>query len=176
MIDINIKGVVNGAYAALPYLKVTPNSRLINIASCASLYGTPRLAVYSATKFAVRGLSEALDIEFGRHDIAVSCVMPWFIDTPLLDDAGGGANEHLRDTVLAAKQKNLYHAGGRRDHLASRGWHKTAPHRRRRGEELWADGASFAGARAAQPAARAGGCVKGSGSVLKKRTMRPLLF
>ena len=105
MIDINVKGVVNGAYAALPYLRATPGSRLINIASCASLYGTPRLAVYSATKFAVRGLSEALDIEFGRYGVAVSCVMPWFIDTPLLDDPGSAGNEHLRDMVTAGGQK-----------------------------------------------------------------------
>jgi NAD(P)-dependent dehydrogenase (short-subunit alcohol dehydrogenase family) len=105
MIDINVKGVINGAYAALPYLKATPGSRLINIASCASLYGTPRLAVYSATKFAVRGLSEALDIEFARHNVAVSCVMPWFIDTPLLDDPGSASNEHLRDMVTIGKQK-----------------------------------------------------------------------
>jgi NAD(P)-dependent dehydrogenase (short-subunit alcohol dehydrogenase family) len=104
MIDVNVKGVINGAYEALPYLKATPGSRLINIASCASLYGTPRLAVYSATKFAVRGLSEALDIEFGRYGIAVSCVMPWFIDTPLLDDPGGASNEHLRDLVTSGKQ------------------------------------------------------------------------
>lgn len=105
MVDINVKGVINGAYAALPYLRATPGSRLINIASCAGLYGSPRLAVYSATKFAVRGLSEALDVEFARHQVAVSCVMPWFVDTAILDGEGGGANERLRDMVTATKQK-----------------------------------------------------------------------
>lgn len=65
-IDINIKGVINGARAAFPYLEKTPGSTLINISSCASIYGAPKLAVYCATKFAVRGLSEALDIEFAR--------------------------------------------------------------------------------------------------------------
>jgi NAD(P)-dependent dehydrogenase (short-subunit alcohol dehydrogenase family) len=63
-LDINIKGVISGARAALPWLKATPGSRLINISSCAGLYGSPSLAVYSATKFAVRGLSEALDVEW----------------------------------------------------------------------------------------------------------------
>ena len=105
MVDINIKGVINGAYAGLPYLRATPGSRLINIASCAGLYGSPRLAVYSATKFAVRGLSEALDVEFARHGVAVSCVMPWFVDTAILDGEPGGPNARLRDMVTTTKQK-----------------------------------------------------------------------
>ena len=63
-VDINIKGFINGAYAGLELLKATKGSSLINVSSCAGLYGPPRLAVYGATKFAVRGLSEALDAEF----------------------------------------------------------------------------------------------------------------
>lgn len=98
-IDINVKGVVNGAYAALPHLKATPGSRLINVASCAGLVGSPGLSVYSATKFAVRGLSEALDAEFGRHGVAVACVMPWFVDTPILDSGSAGTNKTVRDAV-----------------------------------------------------------------------------
>lgn len=96
-IDINIKGVINGAYAGLDLLKATPGSRLINMASCAGLYGPARLAVYGATKFAVRGLSEALDGEFARHGVAVKCIMPWFVETPILDTATRGTNAAIRD-------------------------------------------------------------------------------
>ncbi|MEM6412992.1 MAG: SDR family NAD(P)-dependent oxidoreductase, partial [Pseudomonadota bacterium] len=64
MIDINVKGVVKGVYAALPLLKVTNGARIVNVASTAGFVGSPQLAVYSATKFAVRGLTEALDVEF----------------------------------------------------------------------------------------------------------------
>lgn len=98
-IDINIKGVINGAYAGLPLLKATPGSRLINMASCAGLYGPARLAVYGATKFAVRGLSEALDVEFERHGVKVRCIMPWFVETPILDSATRGANTAIRDAL-----------------------------------------------------------------------------
>lgn len=98
-IDINLKGVVNGAYAALPHLRATPGSRLINVASCAGLFGSPGLAVYSATKFAVRGLSEALDVEFTRHGVAVACVMPWFVETPILDSGSAGTNLTIRDAT-----------------------------------------------------------------------------
>ncbi|MFT3976901.1 MAG: SDR family oxidoreductase [Sphingomonas bacterium] len=98
-IDINLRGVVNGVYAALPHLKETPGSRLINVASVAGIVGSPGLAVYSATKHAVRGLSEALDAELARHGIAVACVMPYFIETPLLDSPSTGSNRAIRDAL-----------------------------------------------------------------------------
>ncbi|MFZ5669382.1 MAG: SDR family oxidoreductase [Pseudomonadota bacterium] len=98
-IDINIKGVVNGARAGLGLLKTTPGSTLINVASCAGLYGAPKMAVYSATKFAVKGLSEALDIEFARFGVAVRCIMPWFVDTPILEAGSKGTNERIADTI-----------------------------------------------------------------------------
>ena len=101
-IDINVKGVVNGAYAALPHLKATSGSRLINVASVAGIVGSPGLAVYSATKFAVRGLSEALDAEFTRHGIGVACVMPFFVETPLLDAGSTGTNRTIRDAIKKA--------------------------------------------------------------------------
>jgi NADP-dependent 3-hydroxy acid dehydrogenase YdfG len=101
VVDINLKGVLNGARAGLEYLKATPGSRLINIASCAGLYGAPKLAVYSATKFAVKGLSEALDIEFARHGVAVRCIMPWFIETPILDAGAQGSNVKMSDNLKA---------------------------------------------------------------------------
>ncbi|HEY2706437.1 MAG TPA: SDR family oxidoreductase [Caulobacteraceae bacterium] len=98
-IDINLRGVVLGAYLGHERLKKTPGSRLINIASAASLSGSPRLAVYSATKFAVRGLSEALDIEFMRSGVRVSCVEPTVIETPLLDKASAPGGPNFREAI-----------------------------------------------------------------------------
>jgi NAD(P)-dependent dehydrogenase (short-subunit alcohol dehydrogenase family) len=98
-LDINIKGVISGARAALPWLKATPGSRLVNISSCAGLYGSPGLAVYSATKFAVRGLSEALDVEFAPQGVSVACVMPWFVETPILNAGAPGSNQSMADTL-----------------------------------------------------------------------------
>ena len=98
-IDINLRGVVLGAYLGHERLRKTPGSRLINIASAAALSGSPRLAVYSATKFAVRGLSEALDIEFMRSGVRVSCVEPTVIETPLLDKASDGSASSFREAI-----------------------------------------------------------------------------
>lgn len=98
-IDINIKGVSNGARAGLELLKATPGSTLVNVASCAGLFGAPKMAAYCATKFAVRGLSESLDIEFERHGVAVKCIMPWFVDTPILQAGSAGSNENITDAI-----------------------------------------------------------------------------
>jgi len=102
VIDVNVKGVINGVYAALPLLKETRGARIINTASTAGVIGTPRLAVYSASKFAVRGLSEALDVEFSGLDIRVCSLIPWFVDTPILNMAEEeGSNRHMKDELLA---------------------------------------------------------------------------
>ena len=103
LIDVNFRGVVNGAHAAYPLLKVTPGSCLLNTASAAGIYGAAGLAVYSATKFAVRGLTEALDIEWAADDIKVRDLMPGFIDTPLLTPpAHAGTNQSMRESVVEA--------------------------------------------------------------------------
>lgn len=102
IIDINVKGVINGVYAALPLLKATPGARVINTASTAGIVGAPQLAVYSASKWAVRGLSEALDAEFRDLGIKVMSLMPWFVDTPILDmGAAEGSNEKMSDQMKA---------------------------------------------------------------------------
>ncbi len=102
VIDINFRGVMNGIYAGLPLLRATPGSCILNTASAAGIYGAAGLAVYSATKFAVRGLTEALDIEFAGAGIRVRSIMPSFINTPLLDVTVPGTNQSSRDRVIAA--------------------------------------------------------------------------
>lgn len=102
MVDINVKGVLNGVGAALPLLRNTPGARIVNTASAAGVVGGPQMAVYSATKFAVRGLTEALDVEFSNMGIRVTSLMPWLIDTPILDMFSGDrtnakVSDELRD-------------------------------------------------------------------------------
>lgn len=85
MIDTNFKGVLNCSHAAFPLLKSTPGAQVINMSSASAMFGSPSLATYSATKFAVRGVTEALSVEWARHDIRVSDVMPPFVETGMLD-------------------------------------------------------------------------------------------
>ena len=101
LIDVNFRGVVYGAQAAYPFLKSTPGACLLNTASAAALYGSAGLAVYSATKFAVRAMTEALEIEWAGDGIKVRDLMPGFIDTPLLHSpAQRGSNASKRDKVI----------------------------------------------------------------------------
>lgn len=106
IVDINVKGVIKGVYAAMPLLKETENARIVNTASTAGVIGSPRLAVYSATKFAVRGLTEALDVELSGLGIRCTSLMPWFIDTPILDmGLTEGANVKMADEIREQGQE-----------------------------------------------------------------------
>ena len=86
MIDVNVKGVVHGVYAALPLLERTRGT-LITMGSASAVYGTPEFAVYGATKFFVRGLTEALDIELRPRGVRVVDVMPLYVATPMIENA-----------------------------------------------------------------------------------------
>ena len=102
LLNINFKGVVIGAKLAHPYLKATKGSCLLNTSSASGIYGSPGLCVYSATKFAVRGLSEALDIEWREDDIRVRALLPSFIDTPLLDRVAENENMSSKEKVASS--------------------------------------------------------------------------
>lgn len=102
VIGINLTAMIDGARLAHPWLKATPGSCLLNTASAAGIYGSPGLAVYAATKCAVRGLTEALDAEWAADGIRVRALMPGFIDTPLLNATLAGSNHSARDRVVAA--------------------------------------------------------------------------
>jgi NAD(P)-dependent dehydrogenase (short-subunit alcohol dehydrogenase family) len=84
VVQVNFIGVLTGIYTALPLLKVTKNSLCFTTSSSSATYGMPRLAVYSATKHAVKGLTEALSIEFARHGVRVADTLPGLIDTAIL--------------------------------------------------------------------------------------------
>jgi len=86
MIDINVKGFTHVAQAGFPYLQKTAGACMVNLCSASSIHGIPNLAVYSATKFYVNGLTQALHLEWAQHDIRVTCVKPDLVDTPMAHD------------------------------------------------------------------------------------------
>jgi len=93
VLAVNFVGVVNGVYAGVPLLKRTPNSLCFSTSSSAALFGMPRSGMYAATKFAVKGLTEALSVELARFDSRAADMMPAMIDTPILEstpDYSGG--------------------------------------------------------------------------------------
>jgi len=87
LVDVNVRGVVNTFDAAYPWLRRNLGSHAVAMASTSAEYGTPQHAVYSATKFFVRGLTEALNIEWAPQGINVSAVYVAYVDTPMVRDA-----------------------------------------------------------------------------------------
>ncbi len=83
MLDVNVASIVVGCHSAFAYLEQTPGARVINMASATAIYGQPDLVTYSATKFAVRGFTEGLDLEWSRFGIRVSDVWPSFVKTAM---------------------------------------------------------------------------------------------
>ena len=70
----------------MPYLKQANFSRIINLSSASAIYGQADLVSYSASKFAVRGITEGLDTEWQKYGIRVLDVMPLFVQTAMVQD------------------------------------------------------------------------------------------
>ncbi|HYD84896.1 MAG TPA: SDR family oxidoreductase [Opitutus sp.] len=85
MIDVNIKGVLYGIAAALPYMQRQKVGHIINVSSVAGHKVGPGFAVYSATKHAVRTLTEGLRMEVKPYNIRTTIISPGAVATELLN-------------------------------------------------------------------------------------------
>ncbi len=83
MIDVNIRGVLHGIAAVLPVMTQQSSGHIVNIGSIGGLSVSPTAAVYCATKYAVRAISEGLRQENDR--IRVTCVYPGVVESELAD-------------------------------------------------------------------------------------------
>ena len=79
--NVNAKGVFLCTQAALPYLIRQKQGRIINTASMAGKRGTPLLAHYAASKWAVIGFTKSVALEVASHGITVNCVCPGYVKT-----------------------------------------------------------------------------------------------
>lgn len=95
LVDVNVTGVLNGSRAGHALLAATPGAMLINLCSAAANYGIPDMATYSATKMAVRGISEALDQEWAEQDIAVRTIWPLYVPTRMIEGVETGGMRRL---------------------------------------------------------------------------------
>lgn len=91
LMDINFWGAVYGVKYFLPMLKREPRAHIVNLSSVFGLIAPTGQAAYSASKFAVRGFTEALRHELAPTNVCVSCVHPGGIRTPIAQRARLGA-------------------------------------------------------------------------------------
>ncbi|MEY2449380.1 MAG: hypothetical protein QOH79_2856 [Acidimicrobiaceae bacterium] len=85
IIDVNIRGVVNGVRAVYPSMVERGRGQIVNVASGAGLVAPPFVAAYAMTKHAIVGLSTALRAEAALHGVRVSVLCPGAVETPILD-------------------------------------------------------------------------------------------
>ncbi|MEU6300177.1 SDR family oxidoreductase [Streptomyces erythrochromogenes] len=105
MIDVNVRGVLHGIAAALPVMRAQGAGHIVNIASVGAYEVSPTAAVYCATKFAVRAISEGLRQESGGS-VRVTLVSPGVTESELADGisdpAARAAMEVYRAVALPA--------------------------------------------------------------------------
>ena len=111
MIDINIKGVLYGINAALPSMRKQNSGQFINISSVSGHKTGAGSAVYAATKFGVRAISETLREEeaLANSNIRVTTISPGAIDTELPSSVkdqniAGGINEFYENLAIPAER------------------------------------------------------------------------
>lgn len=104
VIDVNLTGVCHGVAAVYPHMIASRSGHIVNVASMAGLLPAPLAASYTASKFAVVGLSRSLRIEAARHGIGVTVVCPFIVDTPLT--AGHGFSRFNPDVAPLRQRRS----------------------------------------------------------------------
>lgn len=87
VIDVNLKGTIQGCRAAFGYMKEKKSGAIINIISTASLRGIPTESVYCSAKWGVRGFTQALQEEAAAFGVRVMAILPGGVKTPFWKDA-----------------------------------------------------------------------------------------
>lgn len=112
IVSINLMGVVHGCHFFVPAMVARARGgHVVNIASAAGYLANAALAAYSTTKFAVVGLSEALQDELAPHRIGVTTICPGLINTPITRNArmrGPDASPESRQRLIEIYERRNY--------------------------------------------------------------------
>jgi short-subunit dehydrogenase len=104
-------GVVHGCALFVPPMVERGTGHVVNVASAAGYLASPQLTAYSATKFAVLGLSEALREELRPHGLGVTAICPGLINTPITMSSrtrGAASDPSRRERVAAMYARRNY--------------------------------------------------------------------
>ena len=105
VLSVNMWGVYNGILTFLPHLRSRPEASIVNVSSLAGLVGLYGYSAYSMSKFAVRGLSEALQSELAGSGVTVLIVYPGGVKTNIIKNAPNLADDR-RETAHASFTKS----------------------------------------------------------------------
>jgi short-subunit dehydrogenase len=101
---VNFRSVVRLTHAYLPVLKAHPGSHLVNVSSVFGIFAPAGQAAYSASKFAVRGFSEAVRHELAEDGVGVTVVHPGGIRTRIAETARTGSGVSVEEYEQGRKQ------------------------------------------------------------------------
>ncbi|MEM6492361.1 MAG: SDR family NAD(P)-dependent oxidoreductase, partial [Pseudomonadota bacterium] len=109
IMDINFRAVVRMTRGCMPLLKAAPEARIVNISSIFGVITPPGQAAYCASKFAVRGFSNALRYELRGGSVGVTVIHPGGVATEIASSArsGGGVSNMQTSTMKDAAKKAL---------------------------------------------------------------------
>lgn len=107
-LDVNVSGVWLGMRAVIPAMVQLGSGSIINISSIDGLVGVAQLPTYTASKFAVTGMTRSVALELGPKGVRVNSVHPGFVATPLFIQ-GGAAKSTRYETAIA--QQPIARAG-----------------------------------------------------------------
>ncbi len=99
MIDVNIRGVLHGIAAVLPDMNAQGSGHIVNVSSVSGLVVQPTGAVYSATKYAVRAISEGLRKE--NNKIRCTCIYPGVVTSELAHSISNEEDRKLMEAYRA---------------------------------------------------------------------------
>jgi len=97
LIDVNLMGVLAVTKAFIPLLRNRGGGRIVNIGSATGFFGLPGLSVYSASKYALRGLTDSLRLELYPFNIFVSIMEAGNIDTPIWNKGLASGENTIRE-------------------------------------------------------------------------------
>ena len=138
VLDVNLKGTFLMSRAVIPHMLSRRSGRIINMASVAGKRGTARRGAYTASKFGVIGLTQAMAQELGAHGITVNAICPGSVDTSRRESSSKrerALKEHdpsaslltLPPTGRVARPDDiarlaLFFASGQSDHITGQAW------------------------------------------------------
>lgn len=105
LMNINFWGVVHGTNAFLPYLKASDDAHIVNVSSLFGLLSLPLQSAYNASKYAVKGFTEALKMEMAGTSVAVHCVHPGGIKTNITNNAKVSSTAVTKSEILVSFDK-----------------------------------------------------------------------
>ncbi len=128
MFETNVFGVINVSRAALPHMRRHEGGRIINVTSMAGMLGVVSAAVYSATKHAVQGLTEAMAFEYKPLDILFKTVLPGAYPTTRFNDSTDNRDLGSGDEEITAyAQKLMAHLANVAEQMAAQGGAQSDP-------------------------------------------------